>query len=187
MGIETYIIHYGYIVILLGTFFEGETVLVLAGFLIHRGYFAFSLVVLCAFAGTFAGDQLYFFMGRKKGMAYLDNHQTWRVKSGRILKLMRQHQTLVILLFRFIYGFRTITPFLIGASGISPWRFIVFNAMGGLTWALVITSLGYVFGHAAEFLLHNIKQYEFIIMGAIILAGLVLWVLHYIFGNKGKS
>ena len=184
MGIETYIIHYGYIIILLGTFFEGETVLVLAGFLVHRGYLAFSLVVLSAFAGTFAGDQLYFFMGRKKGMAYLDNYQTWKVKSGRILKLMRQHQTLVILLFRFIYGFRTITPFLIGASGISPWRFMVFNTMGGLTWALAITSVGYVFGHAAELYLHDIKQYEFIIMGAIILAGLVIWMLYFIAGKK---
>jgi membrane protein DedA with SNARE-associated domain len=187
MEIDTYIIHYGYIVILLGTFFEGETVLVLAGFLAYRGYLAFFLVVLFAAAGTLAGDQLYFFMGRKKGMAYLDNHQTWKVKSGRILKLLRQHQTLVILLFRFIYGFRTITPFIIGASGISPWRFMVFNTMGGLTWALVITSLGYVFGHAAELLLHDIKQYEFIIMGAIILAGLVIWMLHSIAGKRGKG
>jgi membrane protein DedA with SNARE-associated domain len=187
MGIETYIIHYGYIIILLGTFFEGETVLVLAGFLAHRGYLAFTLVVLCAFAGTFAGDQLYFFIGRKKGMAYLDIHQTWKVKSRRILKLMRQHQTLVILLFRFIYGFRTITPFLIGASGISPWRFIVLNTMGGLTWALVIASLGYVFGHAAELLLHDIKLYEFTIMGAIILVGLVIWMLYFLARKRGKS
>jgi membrane protein DedA with SNARE-associated domain len=187
MEIQPYIIHYGYIVILLGTFFEGETVLVLAGFLAHRGYLAFYLVVLCAFAGTFAGDQLYFFIGRKKGMAYIDTRQTWKVKSGRILKLMRQHQTLVILLFRFIYGFRTITPFLIGASGISPWRFIVLNSMGGLTWAFAIASLGYVFGHAAELLLHDIKLYEFTIMGAIILVGLVIWMLYFIARKRGKS
>ena len=54
-----------------------------------------------------------------------------------------------------------------------------------LTWALAITSLGYVFGHAAELLLHDIKQYEFIFMGAIILAGLVIWMLHSIAGKRG--
>ena len=187
MGIETYITHYGYIVILLGTFFEGETVLVLAGFLAHGDYLAFSLVVLFAFAGTFAGDQLYFFMGRKKGMAYLDDHQSWKVKSGRALELMYGHKTLIIIAFRFIYGIRTVTPFLIGASGISPWRFLLFNSLGGLTWALAITSLGYVFGHAAELFLHDIKQYEFTIMGAIILAGLVIWMLHSIAGKRGMS
>ena len=186
MGIETYIIHYGYIVILLGTFFEGETVLVIAGFLAHRGYLAFYLVVLCAFAGTFAGDQLYFFIGRKKGMAYLDTNRSWKVKSGRALKLLLRHQTLVILVFRFIYGIRTITPFLIGASGISVWRFMVLNTIGGLTWALTITSLGYVFGHAAELVLQDIKQYEFTIIGAIILTGLVIWTLYFIAGKRGR-
>ena len=187
MGIETYIIHYGYLVILVGSFFEGETVLVLAGFLAHRGYLAFSLVVLSAFAGTFAGDQFYFFIGRIKGMAYLDTHQSWKAKSGRAFKLMQKHQTLVILLFRFIYGIRTITPFLIGASGISLWRFMALDTLGGLTWALAITSLGYMFGHAAELLLHDIKKYEFIIMGAIMLAGLVIWMVHIIVARRGKS
>ena len=187
MGIETYITQYGYIIILLGTFFEGETVLVLAGFLAHSGYLAFSLVVLFGFAGTFAGDQLYFFIGRKKGMAYLDDHQSLKAKSGRALELMHRHKTLIIIGFRFIYGIRTVTPFLIGASGISPWRFLLFNSLGGLTWALAITSLGYVFGHAAELLLHDIKRYEFIIMGAIILAGLVIWMLYFIAGKRGKS
>jgi membrane protein DedA with SNARE-associated domain len=187
MGIAAYIIHYGYIVILLGTFFEGETILVLAGFLAHRGYLILSLVVLFAFAGTFAGDLFYFFIGRKKGMAYLDTHQSWKAKSGRVLKLMQQHQTLVVLLFRFIYGTRTITPFLIGASGISIWRFIALNTLGGLTWALAITSLGYMFGHAAELLLHDIKKYEFIMVGVIILVGLVIWILHSTAVRRGKS
>jgi membrane protein DedA with SNARE-associated domain len=186
MGIETYIIHYGYIVILLGTFFEGETVVALAGFLVHRGYLAFSLVVLFAFAGTFAGDQLYFFIGRKKGLAYLETRQSWKKKSDRGLRLIQQHQTLVILLFRFIYGARTITPFLIGASGISPWKFIVLNVLGGLTWAVVITGLGYVFGHATELLLHDIKHYELIIMEAIILTGLLIWVVYFIAGKWEK-
>jgi membrane protein DedA with SNARE-associated domain len=184
MGIETYITQYGYIVILLGTFFEGETFLVLAGFLAHRGYLAFSLVVLCAFAGTFAGDQLYFFIGRKKGMTYLDTHQSWKRKSDRVIKMMQSHQTLLILAFRFIYGIRTITPFLIGASGISPWRYIVFNVVGGVAWALVITSFGYLFGQTAELLLKDIKRYELILMGAILFAGMVFWVLYFIFKKK---
>jgi membrane protein DedA with SNARE-associated domain len=187
MGIETFIIQYGYIVILLGAFFEGETVVVLAGFLVHRGYLAFPLVVMVAFAGTFAGDQLYFFIGRKKGITYLDTHPTWRIKSDRILRLIQRHQTLVILLFRFIYGARTITPFLIGATGISPLKFMVLNTLGGLTWAVVITGLGYVFGHAAELLLHDIKQYELIIIEAIMLTGLFIWTVYFITGKWGKK
>lgn len=178
MGIEAYIIHFGYIVILLSTFFAGEAILVLAGFLAHRGYLTFYLVVLVAFTGSLVSDQLYFFLGRKKGLAYLDKHPSWKIKSDRIWKLIKQHQNLVILLFRFIYGIRSITPFLIGVSGVSLFKFSVLNAVGAITWAIALTSLGYFFGHAAALLLDDIKKYEFIIMGFIILAGVVIWMLH---------
>lgn len=175
MGLEAFIVNYGYIIILVGTFLEGETIVVMAGFLAHRGYLAFPLVVIAALAGTFAGDQLYFFIGRRKGMRYLETRPSWKMKSERVVRLIQRHQTLVILLFRFIYGARTITPFLIGASRVRPVKFIFLNALGGLAWALAVAGLGYTFGQAAEILLHDIKRYETILMGVIVLAGLLAW------------
>jgi membrane protein DedA with SNARE-associated domain len=50
--------------ILVGAFLEGETLLVIAGFLAHRGYLGLPFVIAAAFAGTLAGDQLYFHIGR---------------------------------------------------------------------------------------------------------------------------
>lgn len=187
MGNEAYIIHFGYIVILLSTFFAGEAILVLAGFLAHQGYLTFSLVVLVAFTGSLVSDQLYFFLGRKKGLVYLDKHPSWKTKSDRIRNLMQRHQNLVILLFRFVYGIRAITPFLIGISGVSSFKFLVLNAAGAITWAIAFTSLGYIFGHAAELLLDDIQQYEFIIMGVIILVGLVVWMLKAHAEKKEKT
>lgn len=187
MGNEAYIIHFGYIVILLSTFFAGEAILVLAGFLAHRGYLTFPLVVLVAFTGSLISDQLYFFLGRKKGLAYLDKHPSWKTKSDHIRNLMQRHQNLVILLFRFVYGIRSITPFLIGVSDVSSFKFLVLNAVGAMTWAIALTSLGYVFGHAAELLLDDIQKYEFIIMGFIILVGLVVWMLKSRAEKKEKT
>jgi len=102
MGLEELISNYGYVVILIGTFLEGETVLVLGGFLAHRGYLELPWVVAAAFAGTVAGDQLFFLIGRRKGMAFLDRHKAWKSKAGRILALLHTHQTWVILA-RFFY------------------------------------------------------------------------------------
>jgi membrane protein DedA with SNARE-associated domain len=187
MGIEIYIIHFGYIIILLSSFFAGEAILVLAGFLAHRGYLTFSLVVLVAFIGSLVSDQLYFFLGRKNGLAYLDKHPSWKTKSDHIRKLIKQHQNLVILLFRFVFGIRSITPFLIGVSGVSLFNFSVLNAVGAITWAVALTSLGYFFGHAAELILDDIKKYEFIIMGFIILGGLVIWMLQSRAEKKEKT
>jgi membrane protein DedA with SNARE-associated domain len=38
MTVETTIAAYGYPAVLIATFFEGEAALVIAGFLVHRGY-----------------------------------------------------------------------------------------------------------------------------------------------------
>jgi membrane protein DedA with SNARE-associated domain len=183
MGIEAFIIHYGYIVVLVGTFFEGETILVLAGFLAHRGYMDFRLVVMLAFAGTLAGDQLYYYIGRIKGVSYFERRKSWKTKSERVFRLARRHQVLVMTVFRFIYGIRTVTPFIMGASGIDPLRFLVFNALGALLWAPAVAGLGYVFGHAAKIILQDIKRYELVLMGVIVLGGLVIWMFH-VFGRK---
>jgi membrane protein DedA with SNARE-associated domain len=184
MGIEAYIIHFGYILILLGTFFGGEAILVLSGFLAHRGYLTFSLIVLSGFTGSLVADQLYFFLGRKKGIAFLNKHPSWKKRADRIRKLLQQHQNLVILLFRFVYGIRAVTPVLIGVSNVSSFKFLVLNAIGAITWAIALTSLGYYFGHAAELLLDDVKKYELIIIGLIILVGLVVWMLEYRAENK---
>ncbi len=39
----------------------------LAGFLAFRGYMDINLVVVVAFFGSYAGDQLWYFLGRKHG------------------------------------------------------------------------------------------------------------------------
>jgi membrane protein DedA with SNARE-associated domain len=187
MGIEAYIIHYGYIVILLMTFFGGEEFLMLAGFLAHRGYLTFSLIVLSGFTGSLVADQLYFLLGRKKGIAFLNKHPSWQTRADRIGKLLQKHQNLVILLFRFVYGIRAVTPVLIGVSNVSSFKFLVLNAIGAITWAIALTSLGYFFGHAAELLLDDVKKFEFVIIGLIILIGLVVWLLEFRAENKKEK
>ena len=58
--LQQFLHDFGYFALFLGTFFEGETILVLAGFLAFRGYMDINLVVVVAFFGSYAGDQLSF-------------------------------------------------------------------------------------------------------------------------------
>ena len=178
MNLEEIVTHYGYIGILAGTFLEGETILVIAGFLAHRGYLELPFVIAAAFAGTLAGDQLYFYIGRIKGKEFIDKKPGWKAKTDRVFKLLDKYHALFILGFRFLYGIRTIAPFVLGASGISPIRYLALNLCGALIWAIVIGMLGYYFGHAIEMLLGEIKQYEeWVIMG-LLLVGAMGWFLY---------
>lgn len=175
---EELIKHYGYLILFIGTFAEGETILVVAAFLAHRGYLELPWVIVTAFFGTLAGDQLFFYLGYLKGVPFLKRRPRWEAKYARALALFTQYQTLIILGFRFLYGLRTITPFVIGLSKVPPIRFLFLNAVGAFLWALIVGLFGYSLGHVLEAYLESIKRYEMWIMGAIASFGLLVWITH---------
>jgi len=76
---------YGYLAVFVGTFFEGETILVLGGFAAHRGYLELPYVMLAAFVGTVLGDQLYYFIGRRWGVRLLEKRPRWRERSAKAI------------------------------------------------------------------------------------------------------
>lgn len=184
---EDFIRSYGYAAIFIGTFFEGETVLVVGGFLAHRTYLELPWVIAAAFFGTLLGDQMYFYLGRIKGVQYLEKRPRWKRKSARVRKLLRRHQTLVVLGFRFFYGVRTIIPFLLGASKVSPLRFLILNAIGASVWAIAVAVAGFVLGRTATLLLADVELYELWILGILGTAGAVAWSIWWWSEKRSRS
>jgi membrane protein DedA with SNARE-associated domain len=179
MLLEELISTYGYAAIAVGTFLEGETILILAGFAAHRGYLELPWVLVSAFLGTLLGDQFYFYIGRAKGQSVLDKRPDWKSKSEKVLSLFNKHQVWLILGFRFIYGLRTVTPFVLGLSRVSRLRFLILNALGAFAWAIVIGVLGYLFGHTVEVIIGDIKRYELWIFIGLAALGGITWSVHW--------
>ena len=178
MNIEALLQAYGYYALFIGTFLEGETILVLAGFLAHQGYLELRWVILLAFLGSLSGDTLVFHIGRWKGRAFLARRPRWDKRAARVQRALDKYGTYVVLSFRFFYGLRNITPFVIGSTGFKPTRFFLLNATGAAIWAVVVGSLGYLFGEAIGLFLKDVKKYErwLLLFGVII--GCVLWIMH---------
>jgi membrane protein DedA with SNARE-associated domain len=174
-SLEQLLQNFGYPALLIGTFLEGETVLVLAGVAAKMGYLKLGWVILIAFVGTFLGDQLYFFLGRRHGKPFLLRHPGWSTRVEKAQSLLDRHERLLVVGFRFLYGLRTVTPFVIGMSGISTRRFFVLNAAGALVWATGFAILAYLFGHALELLLGDIKRYEETLFVIIVSVGAFVW------------
>lgn len=187
MDLNTLIANYGYGAIFIGTFLEGETILVLAGLAAHQGYLALSGVILAAFLGSLCGDQLFFYLGRKHSQAVLSRRPAWKKKADKIHQMMQRYETVMILSFRFLYGLRTIAPFVIGTSPVSFKKFIVLNAVGALVWAAAVSTGGYLFGRALEMLIGKIKHYEVQIFVLIALIGLIIWSVHFYYQKKIKN
>ena len=180
MSIEQLIESFGYLALFVGTFLEGETVLVLAGFAAQRGHLALPWVMVVAFAGSLLGDQLFFLLGRWKGKAFLDRRVSWRPRVEQANRLLERHHTWILLGFRFLYGLRSVIPFVIGTTRIPTGRFIVLTVIGGIVWAVVVGWLGYLFGQAMAALLEDVKRYELVILGALAAGGFVIWGISHL-------
>jgi membrane protein DedA with SNARE-associated domain len=61
-----------------------------------------------------------------------------------------------------------------GARGVSPLEFASLNMIGAAVWAGLIATLGYQFGNALEWLLHDIKVIQEGILAGILIVG-VAW------------
>ena len=187
MTIVQIVAQYGYPALVVGTLLEGETILIVAGFAAHQGYMKLWWVILSAFLGSLAGDQLYFFLGRLKGRPFLERRPARQIQTARVERLLAHHGTLIMLGFRFMYGLRTITPFIIGTSSISTRRFLVFNAAGALVWAIAISCVGFLFGAAAETIIRNVRKIEGWIVVLMLGIGAIVWLIYFMRKKRACS
>lgn len=182
--LQQFLEDYGYLALFIGTFFEGETILVLAGFLAFREYLDLKLVMVVAFLGSYSGDQLWYFLGRKHGRSLMARRPGWQIASDKALTLIRKNPDFWVLTFRFYYGLRTIMPVAIGLSGYPPGRYMLLNGIGAVVWAVVLGSAAYYFGAALESVLGNIKRYELIVLGVVVCIALAVWIFRKVRANR---
>jgi membrane protein DedA with SNARE-associated domain len=177
MSIEAFIQSYGYLAIIAGAFFEGETVVVTAGFLARREYLELPWVMFFAVLGAYAGDQVFFHLGRLNGKGLLERKTRLQLAAEKVRRWMGRHDNAVVLGFRFVYGIRIATPIVLGMSGYSPLKFLLLNGVGAIAWVSVMASAGYVFGYVFEHFLTDIRRYEHVISAVLLLMGLAVWLV----------
>ena len=149
---------YGYWAVLLfvaiestGIPFPGETMLLVASIYAgttHR--LAIPLVIAAAAAGAILGDNLGYWVGRGGGYRLLRRYGHYihiderRMKLGQYL--FRKHGGKVVFFGRFIAVLRAWAAFLAGVNRM-PWApFLLYNALGGITWATLYGLGGYFLG-----------------------------------------
>jgi membrane protein DedA with SNARE-associated domain len=175
--VQEFLQTYGYLAVFIGTFLEGEVILALAGLAAHQGLMSFPGVVAVAIAGGFAGDQFLFFLGRHYGDSVLARFPKLAANAPRVHALLRRWDAPLVIAIRFMYGVRIAGPIVIGTAGIAPWRLAVFNFIGALIWAPLVTAAGYGAGHAIEPFMNQLRRFE--IIGLIAVACIFLAVLFF--------
>jgi membrane protein DedA with SNARE-associated domain len=143
---DEFLNQYRYLALMLGTFFEGETAILLASSLIHKGIFGVNLTVIFAFAGSFISDWLYYFIGRLNGKFFLAKRPNLKMKIEPLADYFLRNKIMFLLSYRFMYGFRAIIPIMFGMTGIKPLEYLFYTVIAGFVWTSVVVSLGYFAG-----------------------------------------
>lgn len=178
-ALNQWIADYGYWAVFAGALFEGETVLILAGFAAQRSILSLSAVVAVAFVGAVIGDQVFFWIGRRFGTALIARRPSLQDPARRVVALLRRHHGWVIVGVRFAYGLRIAGPIVIGASAVPVRRFLLFNALGAAIWAPLVSGAGYLFGGAAAWLIERMGALEAAGLLLVLIAGATLsWIKH---------
>ena len=184
MDLPALIDSYGYLTVFIGAFLEGETILALAGLAAHRGYLDFYTVVVVAMIAGFAGDQLYFFLGRVKGQKILERFPDAHERANRFDQMLSRWHAPLIIGIRFMYGFRIVGPILLGMGRVPAWKFMAYNFVGAALWAPLVASIGYLFGGILEALLHDLKRFELWAFAALALGSAVVLIINRIREKK---
>jgi len=187
MSLETIISRFGYPALLVGLLLEGETVLLLGAFMAHRGYLSLPVVITMGFLVTFASDQFFFWLGRTKGNQFLENRPAWKPNVEKAKSFLGRNTTVLFIGFRFMYGLRTVMPFVFGLSKFDPKRFALLNSIGAFLWALLFGIAGYAFGQVMEIILVDVGKYEHWIALGMVITGTGLWLYRHFANSTWKG
>ncbi|AZS77754.1 DedA family protein [Achromobacter spanius] len=189
MDIASWVQSWGLPAVGVGSFLEGESVLLIAGAAAARGHLSIQAVMAVAAVASFIGDQLFFLIGRYYGSTLLARFPALQPRALRVALLLERHHLPLILSIRFLYGLRVAGPIVIGMSRV-PWsRFLVLNFVGAVCWAMLIGGIGYGTGHALAYALQSVDADELWGLALLAVSVSLTWLIarHSPRGTSGRE
>jgi membrane protein DedA with SNARE-associated domain/membrane-associated phospholipid phosphatase len=173
---------YGYVIVTLFIVLEsaglplpGETALLVAAAYAGTGQLSIFWVIAVAAIAAIVGDAGGYWLGRRGGRAFLEHYGKWlrlnEKKLNWIEDFFARHGPKTVFFGRFIGVLRTYSALFAGISKMPYGTFTLFNALGGILWAILFGLLGYVFGQNLA-VVERVAAY--VGWGVLLLVGILL-------------
>lgn len=134
---------YGYLAVALGSFLEGEAVLLAGSLAAWHGHLSLPVVWAIAVLASFAGNLPYFLAGRRLGPRVLDRIPALQAKKERLDRLLQRHHVLIVPALRFFYGLRIVGLVTLGMGPMPVLRYMLLDLAGAVIWAACVCAAGY--------------------------------------------
>ena len=162
-----------------GFVFPGETAIVVGGVLASQQRVSLPILLIVIVVSAIVGDSIGYEIGRRFGDRLLDTKalRKHRGKLGTAQDLLRRRGALAVFIGRFTALLRAIMPALAGSARMPYGRFLIFNALGGITWGVGFTVGGYLAGTAFEQVAQWAGRVLAIAVAVIALVAIFVWWL----------
>jgi membrane protein DedA with SNARE-associated domain len=138
-----------------------------AGYAAHSGALTLGTLIAVCWIGSFAGDALRFWIGRRYGAQLLRKFPSLERGVRTAARLADRHYLWMIMIHRFPHGIRGMAGFAYGMSRL-PWStFLALNFVAAGIWAVAVVMAGYAFGQVSEKLMSDASS----TLGLVMLVG----------------
>jgi len=129
---------------------HGLLMTLFAGYAASSGVFALPSLIAVCWVGSFCGDVIRFWIGRRFGTSLFARFPRLERAVQVAARLADRHHVWMILLHRYPHGIRGVAGFAYGISRL-PWpTFLALNFCAAGVWACAVVSAGYAFGRLSE-------------------------------------
>jgi membrane protein DedA with SNARE-associated domain len=191
--VSSYIEHFTYVGLFLVLVLCGlglpvpeDLALLTGGFLVHRGITQYPTTLAISFVGVVAGDNSLFFLGRRFGtsvlryLGFVRPRILPRIERLRIF--MDRHGHMAIFYARFLAGVRALVYLTAGSAGVSPRRFVIYDALGAVISVPLVVSVGYFFGHQIDLAIRYLGGFDRLVLVAAA-ACIIFYGSHLLLGT----
>ena len=165
-----------------GLWVPGETALIAAGVYASNGHLSIAGVIGVAAAGAIIGDNIGYWLGREGGRRLLYRYAWLTRFADRVMppaeRFFKRHGGKAVFLARFFGGVRVTGAWMAGITRMEWWRFLAWNAAGGIVWATGVGLIAFYAGKAAADTIAEYGVYGAIAAGIVlvlVIAGLHVW------------
>jgi membrane-associated protein len=162
----------------LGIPLPGETALIAAALLAAHNQMNLVLIIAIAAIAAILGDNIGYLIGLKGGRRLLERSGPLHKHRKRLLEhgepFFARHGAKAVFLGRWFTGLRITAAWLAGINRMHWLTFLMWNALGGIAWAISVGVLAYIIGPQAEALFGYVGVGGVVAVVAL-LAAILLW------------
>jgi membrane-associated protein len=161
-------------------FLPGDSLLFVIGALCGMGSLELQVAMPLLILAAFMGDNTNYWIGRLLGLRLLNHASQKLIKHEHLEKthaFYAKHGGKTVIFARFLPIIRTFAPFVAGIGTMNYHLYVMYSAVGGVSWIGSLTLAGYFFGNI-PFIKNNLTLMVLVIVFVSFIPAVLEFIKH---------